>query len=56
MKFGGTSVASPERLQNVAKRVIARKREGNDVVAVACQSLVPVPERALLYKESLNQV
>ena len=34
MKFGGTSVASPERIQMVAKRVIARKREGNEVVAV----------------------
>ena len=33
-KFGGTSVASPERIQNVAKRLIARKQEGNDVVAV----------------------
>lgn len=33
-KFGGTSVASPERIQNVAKRLIARKQAGNDVVAV----------------------
>lgn len=33
-KFGGTSVSSPERIQNVAKRLVARKQEGNDVVAV----------------------
>ncbi|MBQ3301639.1 MAG: aspartate kinase, partial [Eggerthellaceae bacterium] len=33
-KFGGTSVASPERIRNVAKRLIARKQEGNQVVAV----------------------
>lgn len=33
-KFGGTSVASPERLRNVAKRLVARKQEGNRVVAV----------------------
>ena len=33
-KFGGTSVASPERIQNVAKRLIARKQQGHDVVAV----------------------
>lgn len=33
-KFGGTSVASPERIKNVAKRLIAMKNEGNDVVAV----------------------
>lgn len=33
-KFGGTSVASPERIQMVAKRLIAIKQEGDDVVAV----------------------
>ena len=33
-KFGGTSVASPERIHNVAKRLIARKQEGHQVVAV----------------------
>ena len=31
-KFGGTSVASPERIKNVAKRLIAMKQEGADVV------------------------
>ena len=33
-KFGGTSVASPERIQMVAKKVIAKKQAGHDVVAV----------------------
>jgi aspartate kinase len=33
-KFGGTSVASPERIQKVARRLIERKQAGNDVVAV----------------------
>ncbi len=33
-KFGGTSVASPERIQMVAQKIIARKQAGNDVVAV----------------------
>ena len=33
-KFGGTSVASPERIRNVAKRLIACKQEGHQVVAV----------------------
>ena len=33
-KFGGTSVASPERIQMVAKRLIAIKQAGNEVVAV----------------------
>ena len=33
-KFGGTSVASPERIQMVAKRLRDIKAAGNDVVAV----------------------
>lgn len=33
-KFGGTSVASPERIQKVAQCLIAKKQEGHDVVAV----------------------
>jgi len=33
-KFGGTSVASPERIQMVAKRLIAKKQAGDQVVAV----------------------
>ncbi len=33
-KYGGTSVGSPERIQNVARRVIAMRELGNDVVVV----------------------
>ena len=33
-KFGGTSVADPEKIKNVAKRVLAKKKEGNQVVVV----------------------
>lgn len=33
-KYGGTSVGSPERIKNVARRVINAKRQGNDVVVV----------------------
>src|SRR5919199_70937 len=34
MKFGGTSVADPERLKNVAARIAAARAEGTRVVAV----------------------
>ena len=34
MKFGGTSVATPEHMQRVAARLIARQQAGNQVVAV----------------------
>src|SRR3990172_5495594 len=33
-KYGGTSVADPQRIKNVAKRVIQAKKKGNDVVVV----------------------
>jgi aspartate kinase len=34
MKFGGSSVADPERLQAVAKRIVAAREQGSRVVAV----------------------
>lgn len=34
MKFGGSSVGTPERMQRVAKRIIDRQQEGNDIVVV----------------------
>jgi aspartate kinase len=33
-KYGGTSVGTPERILNVARRIIATQEEGNQVVAV----------------------
>ena len=33
-KYGGTSVGSPERIRNVAERLLATQRDDNDVVAV----------------------
>jgi aspartate kinase len=33
-KYGGTSVGNPERIRNVAKRVVRTKEEGNEVVVV----------------------
>ncbi len=33
-KFGGTSVAGPDRIKNVARRVVATRRTGHDVVVV----------------------
>ncbi|MFV3013074.1 aspartate kinase [Clostridium botulinum] len=33
-KYGGTSVATVERIKNVAKSIVKRKREGNDIVVV----------------------
>src|SRR5436190_8602206 len=34
MKFGGTSVADPERIKRAARRIVRAKEEGSSVVAV----------------------
>lgn len=34
MKFGGSSVANPDRMKSVARRIIEKKREGNRCVVV----------------------
>jgi aspartate kinase len=34
MKFGGTSVADPDKLKNVARRLVAAREDGSRVVAV----------------------
>jgi aspartate kinase len=33
-KYGGSSVANPERIKNIAKKIIARKKAGNDIVVI----------------------
>jgi aspartate kinase len=33
-KYGGTSVGNPERIKNVARRIVRTREEGHDVVAV----------------------
>lgn len=33
-KYGGTSVATVEKIKNVAKSIAKRRREGNDIVVV----------------------
>ncbi|MEQ1841969.1 MAG: aspartate kinase, partial [Verrucomicrobiales bacterium] len=33
-KYGGTSVGSPERIRNVARRLLETQAAGNQVVAV----------------------
>ena len=33
-KYGGTSVGDPDRIKNVARKVVARKRKGDSVVVV----------------------
>ncbi len=34
MKFGGSSVANPEKIKNAARRIVEKKKKGNNVVVV----------------------
>src|SRR5947207_2883035 len=47
MKFGGTSVADPERIQRAAERAIAERRKGYAVVVVV-QGRAPNGDTATL--------
>ena len=53
MKFGGTSVASVERINNVAARVARKKQEGHDVVVVA-SAMAGVTDRLIGYIRELS--
>lgn len=53
MKFGGTSVADVERIKNVASKIAAKKKAGNDVVVVA-SAMAGVTDRLIGYLKELN--
>lgn len=47
-KYGGSSVADAEKVMKVARRVIAKKEEGNDiVVVVSAMEKPPIPTYSL---------
>src|SRR3712207_9445497 len=48
MKFGGTSVADPEKIRRVAARLAAAKRPGGRVSGVASALVREADERAAL--------
>lgn len=50
-KFGGTSVANPEKIMNVASRVIEEKKKNNDVVVVVSAMGKTTDELLRLAKE-----
>ena len=53
-KFGGTSVASPERIQKVAQRLIQKKMDGHDVVAVV-SAMGKTTDELVGLADALNQ-
>src|SRR5437868_11764551 len=50
-KYGGTSVGNPERIKNVARRVLATQQAGNKVVAVVSAMSGVTDNRIKLAKE-----
>lgn len=53
MKFGGTSVASLERIKNVASKAVEKKRQGYDVVVVA-SAMAGVTDKLINFIKELN--
>ena len=44
-KYGGTSVANPERIKNVAARVARYRANGDQIVVVAVHKLVDLAQQ-----------
>ncbi|MCP5059524.1 MAG: aspartate kinase [bacterium] len=55
-KFGGTSVGDPERIRNVARRVVATKQAGHDVAVVVSAMSGETNQLVALAKELGGQV
>ena len=53
-KYGGTSVGTPERIRNVARKLIETQRAGNDVVAVV-SAMSGVTDDLLKLEQKISQ-
>ena len=53
-KYGGTSVGTTERINNVAKRILDTQKSGTQVVAVV-SAMAGVTDQLVDYSESRNQ-
>ncbi len=54
-KFGGSSLESAERIRNVAERIVATKKAGNDVVVV-CSAMGDTTDELLELAAAVNPV
>ena len=54
-KYGGSSLESAERIRNVAERIVATKKAGNDVVVV-CSAMGDTTDELLELAEAVNPV
>lgn len=54
-KFGGTSVADIERIKNVAQKVVAEKKRGNQVVVVV-SAMSGVTSQLVSYAEQVSKL
>ncbi|MCK5655648.1 MAG: aspartate kinase, partial [Candidatus Aureabacteria bacterium] len=50
-KYGGSSVSNPDRIKNVAARIVETKKEGNEVIAVVSALGKTTDELIALTKE-----
>ncbi|MDO4909556.1 MAG: aspartate kinase [Corynebacterium sp.] len=54
-KYGGSSLESPERIRSVAERIVATKKQGNDVVVV-CSAMGDTTDELLDLAAAVNPV
>lgn len=54
-KYGGSSLESAERIRNVAERIVATKKQGNDVVVV-CSAMGDTTDELLELAAAVNPV
>lgn len=54
-KYGGSSLESPERIRRVAERIVATKKQGNDVVVV-CSAMGDTTDELLDLANAVNPV
>lgn len=54
-KYGGSSLESAERIRNVAERIVATKKQGNDVVVV-CSAMGDTTDELLDLAAAVNPV
>ena len=54
-KYGGTNVGNPERIKNVARRVVAAQKQGHGVVVVCLRAAWTLATNAGVWQPSPHE-
>lgn len=53
-KYGGTSVASTDKIKNIAKKIVAEKEKGHDLVVVVSAMGKTTDDLIEIIKKNIN--